>query len=90
MNTAVRLKKKSRGISDEIWAEWHHVLFNTDAFKKRSATNKANRLTEKGGPGTGISNHSGGSRSFIEWDATLVSIFLKLQLHLLMFTLINV
>lgn len=49
-------------VPDITWQKWHEA-WSTEDFKSRSKQFSANRRSETGGPGSGISRHSGGSIS---------------------------
>ncbi|KAK9153723.1 hypothetical protein Sjap_001203 [Stephania japonica] len=51
----------------------------SDDFKEKSAKMSANRMTEKGGPGTGISLHNCGSISATEHKRTLANISRRME-----------
>ncbi|KAG8661886.1 uncharacterized protein LOC110606300 isoform X4 [Manihot esculenta] len=55
-------KEKSMHVPDITWQKWNEA-WSTEDFKSRSKQFSANRRSETGGPGSGISRHSGGSIS---------------------------
>ena len=61
-----------KGVPEDVWRAWQQE-WSKDEYKKKCATAKKNRLSEPAGPGTGISRHTGGSRSFEEHARVMVS-----------------
>ncbi|KAK9117580.1 hypothetical protein Sjap_016527 [Stephania japonica] len=57
-------------LTDEVFQNYKKMR-ESDDFKEKSAKMSANRMTEKGGPGTGISLHNCGSISATEHKRTL-------------------
>ena len=54
-----------------IWQEWGHV-WQSDGWRRRSASASTNRRSEKGGPGSGLSRHTAGSISIQEHRRRMV------------------
>ena len=65
--------KNEDKIPEDIWASWQQY-WNTPEYKKKREQAAKNRRTEKGGAGTGLSTHTGGSRSTIAHHLALVRI----------------
>ena len=65
--------KKEEHIPEDVWESWQQH-WNTPEYKKKREQAAKNRRTEKGGPGTGLSTHTGGSRSTIQHCIALVRI----------------
>ncbi|XP_021687569.2 uncharacterized protein LOC110669952 isoform X6 [Hevea brasiliensis] len=55
-------KERSIHLSDATWNKWNEA-WSTPEFKTRCEQFSANRRSETGGPGSGISRHTGGSIS---------------------------
>ena len=64
--------KGGKGVPEDVWKAWQQE-WSADDYKKNCVTAKKNRMSEPGGPRTGIARHTGGSRSFIEHARVLVS-----------------
>ncbi|KAK9119031.1 hypothetical protein Scep_017124 [Stephania cephalantha] len=62
---------RSGFITDEAWNRYCEYWASTD-FKARSEKVSHNRKNEKGGPGTGLSKHTGGTRSFQTYEDILL------------------
>ncbi|XP_059288090.1 uncharacterized protein LOC132041394 isoform X2 [Lycium ferocissimum] len=72
-------EKKRKHIPASIWDSWK-PHWETDAFKAKSAQCSKNRLSEKGGEGSGPSRHTGGSRTHRE-HARLLGLELRRPPH---------
>ena len=66
--------KKEKDIPEDVWQSWQEY-WNTPEYKKKCEQATKNRHSEKGGPGTGLSTHTGGSRSTFEHCIALVIIY---------------
>ncbi|KZV55351.1 hypothetical protein F511_24668 [Dorcoceras hygrometricum] len=60
-----RKPQPPRGVQSEVWEHWQ-TIWSTPEWKHKSKCGKKNRYSEPAGPGTGISKHIGGSRSYME------------------------
>ena len=84
--------KKDADIPEDIWQSWQQH-WSTPEYKQKREQAAKNRRTEKGGPGTGFSTHTGGSRSTIAHRIALVrilsSIFRNVPYILLLKQLMN-
>ena len=65
-------------IPEDEWLEWLQYGEEPEVKKKKSEIASKNRQTEVVGPGTGMSRHTGGSKSTIERARDLVT-FLTLK-----------
>ncbi|KAK9144539.1 hypothetical protein Sjap_004442 [Stephania japonica] len=57
-------------VTEEAWRRYVEY-WESDDFKARSKIASSNRRTEKGGPGTGMSKHTGGSIPFLVHEERL-------------------
>ncbi|KAK9105485.1 hypothetical protein Scep_022329 [Stephania cephalantha] len=57
-------------VTDEVWNRYHDYWASAD-FRARSEKASHNRKNEKGGPSTGPSKHTGGTRSFRTYEDIL-------------------
>ncbi|KAK9154999.1 hypothetical protein Sjap_002479 [Stephania japonica] len=65
-------------LTDEVFQNYKKMR-ESDDFKEKSAKMSANRMTENGGPGTGISLHNCGSISATEHKRTLANITRRME-----------
>lgn len=64
-------KKKPGCVSADAWRSLL-AYWGRPEVKARAEQNQKNRMSEPGGPGTGVSRHRGGSRCAIEHALVLV------------------
>ena len=67
-----RKHERPMHVMESIWARWNEA-WGTAEFRARSERMSLNHRTEKVGPGTGPSRHSGGSISFSEHVRMIVN-----------------
>ena len=58
-------------VPEGIWHGWQQA-WDSDGWRRRSASASTNRRSEKGGPGTGLSCHTSGSISIQEHRRRMV------------------
>ena len=63
---------KPKCVHQEIWDSWQQH-WNTPEWKERAQKAKQNRLSETGGPGTGPTKHTCGSRSMVTHSLKMVN-----------------
>ncbi|KAK9108878.1 hypothetical protein Sjap_016938 [Stephania japonica] len=64
MNKLLSKGERPIYVTEEAWRRYVKY-WESDDFKARSKIASSNRQTEKGGPGTGVSKHTGGSIPFL-------------------------
>ena len=75
---------KPNSVPQEVWNKWWQY-WNSEEFKTLSKQASQNRRSEKGGQGSGISKHTGGSKSTILHSIDLVKVFLLLVFIIIIF-----
>ena len=63
-------------VPDSVWNKWQEY-WNSPEFKIKSQQASKNRMTEKAGEGSGISKHTGGSKSTIQHSIDLVRLLIN-------------
>ncbi|KAK9091118.1 hypothetical protein Sjap_024295 [Stephania japonica] len=71
MNKLLSKGERPIYVTEEAWRRYVEY-WESDDFKARSKIASSNRQTEKGGPGTGVSKHTGGSIPFLVHEERLV------------------
>ncbi|KAK9109359.1 hypothetical protein Sjap_017419 [Stephania japonica] len=70
MNMLLSKGERPIYVTEEAWRRYVEY-WESDDFKARSKIASSNRRTEKGGPGTGVSKHTGGSIPFLVHEERL-------------------
>ena len=62
-----------QGVKEDIWTSWNK-MWESEEWKCKSKQAIKNRRSELGGPGTGMSKYTGGSRSILENTKIMVKL----------------
>ena len=65
-------KGKPGCVNQEIWDNWQKY-WSTPEWIEKAHKDKKNHLSETGGPGSGVTKHTCGSRSLVEHSLKLVN-----------------